>query len=175
MVQAENLVVGFACGLMDQIVSCVGRENELLGIDCNTNEIEARIPLPKGLRFWAVDSGTYHGTEGEQYSTIRAAAFMGKRYLEEATQVLHGMFSTVILLLFCFTPFHLLHDGYMLQYALAVQWTVFPYFLPTSHAANLRIATARCSSMKLTSLACQYIGWKLLPHRGLCLQSRMPC
>lgn len=72
---------------MDQIVSSVGRENELLGIDCSTNEIAARVPVPKGLRFWAVDSGTYHGTEGEQYSTIRAAAFMGKRYLEEATQV----------------------------------------------------------------------------------------
>lgn len=73
---------------MDQIVSSVGRENELLGIDCNTGEIEARIPLPKGLTFWAVDSGAYHGKEGEQYSTIRAAAFMGLRYLEEATQVL---------------------------------------------------------------------------------------
>lgn len=72
---------------MDQIVSSIGRENELLGIDCSTNEIAARVPVPKGLRFWAVDSGTYHGTEGEQYSTIRAAAFMGKCYLEEATQV----------------------------------------------------------------------------------------
>jgi galactokinase len=86
-VQAENLVAGFACGLMDQIVSSVGRKNELLGIDCNTNEIEARIPLPKDLRLWAVDSGAFHGKEGEQYSTIRAAAFMGMRYLEEATKV----------------------------------------------------------------------------------------
>lgn len=93
--QVENSVVGFAGGLTDHIVSSVGRENELLGIDCSSNEIEARIPLPRGLRFWAVDSGSFHGTEGEQYSTIRAAAFMGLRYLEEASDVLSPFMSSL--------------------------------------------------------------------------------
>jgi galactokinase len=89
---------------MDQLVSSVGRENELLGINCNINEIEARIPLPKGLRLWAVDSGALHCRESEQYSTIRAAAFMGMRYLEEATKVL--LFATCLDYLFTLLKTH---------------------------------------------------------------------
>jgi len=38
--QAENNFVGVACGIMDQYVSCLGRKNYALFIDCRSNNYE---------------------------------------------------------------------------------------------------------------------------------------
>jgi galactokinase len=81
---AENEIVGAPCGIMDQMTSAVGRENELLALRCQPAIIEGFVTLPKELAFWAIDSGVRHSVGGSDYSSVRCGAFMGYRMIAEA-------------------------------------------------------------------------------------------
>lgn len=87
MLQAENLIVGAPCGIMDQLACSLGREGELLAILCQPGHVVGRLPIPSGLRFWALDSGAYHSVAGDVYSRVRTAAFMGLQYVKRGLQV----------------------------------------------------------------------------------------
>jgi galactokinase len=80
--QAENLIVGASCGLMDQLASSCGRPGELLPILCRPDTLFDPLPLPKGLIIAGWPSGVKHRVGASPYATARAAAFMGKRILE---------------------------------------------------------------------------------------------
>lgn len=80
--QAENLIVGASCGLMDQLASSCGRPGELLPILCRPDTLHDPLPLPKGLMIAGWPSGVKHQVGASPYATARAAAFMGKRILE---------------------------------------------------------------------------------------------
>ena len=43
---AENTIVGAACGIMDQMTSALGRENELLALRCQPATVEGFVPIP---------------------------------------------------------------------------------------------------------------------------------
>jgi len=75
--QAENLVVGAPCGLMDQLASYFGNPGHLLPIICQPDKLLEPIPLPEDVHFLAIDSGVRHAVTGASYSDVRAAAFMG--------------------------------------------------------------------------------------------------
>jgi galactokinase len=81
--QAENLVVGAPCGLMDQLASHLGQPNRLLPILCQPDQTGQPLPLPEGVRFVGLDSGVRHSVggassgNGASYQDVRAAAFMG--------------------------------------------------------------------------------------------------
>lgn len=86
-VQAENLIVGAPCGVMDQLACSLGQEGELLAILCQPGQVVGHLPIPNGLKFWAIDSGAYHSVAGDSYSRVRTAAFMGLQYVKQAMQV----------------------------------------------------------------------------------------
>jgi galactokinase len=82
--RVENLVVGAACGAMDQLTAACGSEGQLLPILCQPAQLEPALPIPPGLRFWGIDSGVRHAVSGSGYTDVRVAAFMGYTLIARA-------------------------------------------------------------------------------------------
>jgi len=80
----ENHVVGAPCGIMDQMTSACGQENRLLRLRCQPGTIEGYSEIPRGYRFFGIDSGLRHAVTGADYGTVRTAAFMGYRMIADA-------------------------------------------------------------------------------------------
>ena len=74
--KVENLVVGAACGLMDQLSVNLGQKEYLLPIICQPHEVMEPIKIPEGIKFFGIDSGVRHAVSGSSYSAVRTAAFM---------------------------------------------------------------------------------------------------
>jgi L-arabinokinase len=74
--KVENLVVGAACGLMDQLSVNLGKEGHLLPIVCQPHEVFEPVVIPEGVRFLGLDSGVRHAVSGASYGDVRTAAFM---------------------------------------------------------------------------------------------------
>ena len=74
--KVENLVVGAACGLMDQLSVNLGKEGHLLPIICQPHEVFEPVVIPEGVRFLGLDSGVRHAVSGASYGDVRTAAFM---------------------------------------------------------------------------------------------------
>ena len=81
--RAENAVVGAPCGIMDQMTSVLGRQDELLALRCQPATIEGFVAVPPEISFWGVDSGVRHFVGGASYSSVRCGAFMGYRIISE--------------------------------------------------------------------------------------------
>ena len=79
----ENLVVGAPCGVMDQMTAAVGESDRLLALRCQPAELEGSVAVPPGIAFWGIDSGVRHSVVGEDYGTVRTAAFMGYRVIAD--------------------------------------------------------------------------------------------
>jgi len=80
---AENHVAGAPCGIMDQMTSACGRRDRLLRLRCQPDVVEGYVDIPKGWRFYGIDSGIRHAVTGSDYGTVRTAAFMGYRIIAE--------------------------------------------------------------------------------------------
>ena len=74
--QVENIFVGAACGLMDQLTVHLGQKNKLLPIICQPGKIFPSLAVPKGIQFSGIDSGVKHAVGSSAYSEVRAATFM---------------------------------------------------------------------------------------------------
>jgi galactokinase len=74
--KVENLVVGAACGLMDQLSVSLGKKDHLLPIICQPHMVMDPIRIPEGMMFVGMDSGIRHAVSGASYTDVRAAAFM---------------------------------------------------------------------------------------------------
>ncbi len=81
--RVENLVVGAPCGVMDQMTSACGEENQLLALLCQPAELLGTILLPADLAVWGLDSGVRHSVGGGDYGSVRVGAFMGYRIIAE--------------------------------------------------------------------------------------------
>ncbi len=81
--RVENLVVGAPCGVMDQMTSACGEENQLLALLCQPAELLGTIPIPDELRFWGLDSGVRHSVGAGDYGSVRVGAFMGYRIIAD--------------------------------------------------------------------------------------------
>lgn len=81
--RVENLVVGAPCGVMDQMTSACGEENQLLALLCQPAELLGTIRLPPDLAVWGLDSGVRHSVGGSDYVSVRVGAFMGYRIIAE--------------------------------------------------------------------------------------------
>jgi len=77
----ENLIAGAPCGIMDQMTSACGKENELLELLCQPDRLQGTLALPDELNVWGIDSGVRHSVSGSDYGTVRTAAFMGYRMI----------------------------------------------------------------------------------------------
>jgi galactokinase len=87
--RGEQLATGAPSGVMDQLVSLLGRADHALLIDCRTLAAEP-IPLPDGLAVLVVHSGLPRTLAGTAYASRRAdgervAARLGVATLREAT------------------------------------------------------------------------------------------
>jgi L-arabinokinase len=79
--KVENRVAGAPCGLMDQMTSVCGEPDALLALLCQPAELLPSVPVPEGISFWGLDSGERHAVSGSDYTSVRAAAFMGSRMI----------------------------------------------------------------------------------------------
>jgi galactokinase len=87
--KAESEFVGMRCGIMDQYISCLGRQNHALLIDCRNLGYRA-LPLPPGALIAIVDSGVHRGLVDMAYNARRqecetAAAHFGVRALRDVS------------------------------------------------------------------------------------------
>ena len=80
---AENHVAGAPCGIMDQMTSACGRRDRLLRLRCQPAIVEGHVDVPRGFRFYGIDSGIRHAVSGSDYGTVRTAAFMGYRIIAD--------------------------------------------------------------------------------------------
>lgn len=85
--QAENLVVGAPCGVMDQMTSACGEQDRLLALLCQPAELQGSVQLPPSLEVWGIDSGIRHAVSGADYGSVRVGAFMGLRMIQELNNV----------------------------------------------------------------------------------------
>jgi L-arabinokinase len=81
--RVENLVVGAPCGVMDQMTSVCGEENQLLEMRCQPAQLLGTIELPRDLAVWGLDSGVRHSVGGGDYGSVRAGTFMGYRIIAD--------------------------------------------------------------------------------------------
>jgi L-arabinokinase len=81
--QAENLVVGAPCGIMDQMTVACGQKDHLLALLCQPAELQKSVSLPPEVQVWGLDSGIRHAVSGSDYSSVRVGAFMGYRLIAE--------------------------------------------------------------------------------------------
>jgi galactokinase len=81
--EAENQVVGAPCGIMDQVVVTMGRPGRVLPILCRPASVDPIVELPDDLEVVGVPTGAEHDVSGVPYRRARAAAFMGKRIVED--------------------------------------------------------------------------------------------
>jgi galactokinase len=81
--KVENLIAGAPCGIMDQMTSVLGTQNELMALLCQPAELKEPVPIPEDLFFWGIDSGVRHSIGGTAYGSVRVGTFMGYRILAE--------------------------------------------------------------------------------------------
>jgi len=87
--QAENEFVGCNCGIMDQLISALGKRNHAMLLDCRSLTYQyARIP--KELAIVIVNSNVKRGLVDSEYNTRRAqcesaAKFCQKRSLRDVS------------------------------------------------------------------------------------------
>jgi galactokinase len=87
--RAENEWVGVPCGIMDQLASIAGVAGHALLIDCRTLELSP-VPLPPGVAFVVLDTGTRRGVAASAYEERRrqcrqAAELLGVAALRDVT------------------------------------------------------------------------------------------
>jgi galactokinase len=92
--RAENEFVGVKCGIMDQFISCLGRKDHALQIDCRSLEY-VHVPFPAGVRLLVCDTGVKRALASSEYNRRRgecsegvlklAASLPGIRMLRDVT------------------------------------------------------------------------------------------
>jgi len=77
--QAENEFVGARVGIMDQFVSCMGKDGHAILLDCRS--LESRlVPIPAHIRLVVCNTMVKHDLATGAYNTRRAECEEGVRY-----------------------------------------------------------------------------------------------
>ncbi len=77
---AENEFVGVNCGIMDQFVSCLGKKDHALFVDCRTLDHES-VPMASGVKVIVADTMKKRGLVDSEYNLRRSQC-------EEAVSIL---------------------------------------------------------------------------------------
>ncbi len=85
--RTEHKYIGCNCGIMDQAISCLGKEGSLMRLDCRSGEYEYFPWNPKGYQLVLVNSCVKHELAGSPYNERRlqcehVAEIIGKIYPE---------------------------------------------------------------------------------------------
>lgn len=70
--RAEHEWAGVPCGIMDQLVSVLGREGHALLIDCRSLDV-THVPMPPDAAVVVADTGVRHELAAGEYAKRRAA------------------------------------------------------------------------------------------------------
>src|SRR5436305_5679010 len=88
--RAENDFVGMRCGIMDQFVSCNGKSNHALMLDCRSLGFEL-LPLPSTTRMVICNSMVKHQLAAGEYNQRRAACEEGVRILQRGRPTIKSL------------------------------------------------------------------------------------
>lgn len=80
--KAENSFVGARVGIMDQFVSCAGRAQHALLLDCRSLEYR-HIPIPAGIAIVVCNTMVKHALSGGEYNRRREECEQGVRLLKQ--------------------------------------------------------------------------------------------
>jgi galactokinase len=80
--RAENEFVGMRCGIMDQFISCQGKHDHALLLDCRTLEFKL-LPMPPEARMVICNTMVKHQHASGEYNQRRAACEEGVRILKQ--------------------------------------------------------------------------------------------
>jgi len=69
----EHNYVGVMCGIMDQFISCLGKEGSLLKLDCRSLEYEYVPFKPSGYQLVLLNTGVTHELASSEYNLRRQA------------------------------------------------------------------------------------------------------
>jgi len=80
--RAENEFVGMRCGIMDQFISCHGKANHALMLDCRSLDYRL-LPLPENARLVICNTMVHHALAGGEYNKRRADCEAGVKHLAQ--------------------------------------------------------------------------------------------
>src|SRR5208283_3510925 len=88
--KAEHDYAGMPCGIMDQFISVMGRENHLLLLDCRSRKPELVPMSDPSVTVLVINSNVKHELTGSEYPARRkqcetAAKILGVPSLRDAT------------------------------------------------------------------------------------------
>jgi galactokinase len=78
--RAENRFVHANCGIMDQFVSCMGKESHALFLDCRSLDFRL-VPIPRSVRIVICNTMVKHSVAAGAYNQRRAESEEGVRLL----------------------------------------------------------------------------------------------
>ncbi|GAA3608070.1 galactokinase [Gibbsiella greigii] len=90
--EAENQFVGCNCGIMDQLISALGKQDHALLIDCRSLASQA-VSMPENVAVVIINSNVKRGLVDSEYNTRRkqceeAARFFGVKALRDVDEEL---------------------------------------------------------------------------------------
>lgn len=80
--EAENQFVGCNCGIMDQLISALGKKDHALLIDCRTLGTKA-VSMPEGVAIVIINSNFKRTLVGSEYNTRRQQCETGARFFQQ--------------------------------------------------------------------------------------------
>ncbi len=80
--EAENQFVGCNCGIMDQLISALGKKDHALLIDCRSLGTKA-VPMPQGVAVVIINSNFKRTLVGSEYNTRREQCETGARFFTQ--------------------------------------------------------------------------------------------
>ncbi|WP_318386791.1 galactokinase, partial [Enterobacter sp.] len=80
--EAENQFVGCNCGIMDQLISALGKEGHALLLDCRTLGTKA-VSMPEGVAVIIINSNFKRTLVGSEYNTRREQCEIGARFFQQ--------------------------------------------------------------------------------------------
>ena len=88
--RAENEFVGMRCGIMDQFISCCGRRDHALMLDCRSLEFKL-LPLSPEARMIICNTMVKHEHASGEYNQRRAACEEGVRILKQHAPAIRSL------------------------------------------------------------------------------------
>ena len=88
--EAEHRYAEMRCGIMDQFISCHGKEGHALMLDCRSLEFRL-VPLPSNVQLVICNSMVKHQHATSGYNTRRAQCEEGVRILKTVLPEIHSL------------------------------------------------------------------------------------
>jgi len=88
--KAENEFVGVACGIMDQFISCFGKKDNALFLDCRTLDYKM-VPFPRGTKLVVCDTGVKRELAKSEYNRRRAECNEGVTVLSSVLPIIKAL------------------------------------------------------------------------------------